>query len=171
MNQVFARAVAQGVNIIDRLRRLGRGRLSDSEPWIECRPNSMRIGRRQILTSSQSAERASIAAITAKYQGIRLGHAGRRRRACLFDRPSWQAGFPAPFIKRSFPDVAFNADPNSGQNAWIHLDMGNSRLGPDRWNFDRGSAMGGISRSGRRAARADKPGLGYLNPMIYPHVS
>jgi subtilase family serine protease len=84
----------------------------------------------------------------------------------LFDRPSWQQGFPAPFLKRSFPDVAFNGDPNTGQNALIHLDMGNRD-----WFQIGGTSIGAPQWAGFlalvNAARAGKPRVGYLNPIIY----
>lgn len=164
MNQVFARAVAQGVNITIASGDWGAAGCPSSAmsssaaklnaDWPAANPYVVAVGG----TSIDGGENGEIKEFAWDSAGGGV--------SSIFPRPSWQGGFATPFTMRSFPDVAFNADPNSGQNAWIHLDMGNQE-----WVQIGGTSIAAPQWAGFLAlvgeARAGKSSLGFLNPIIY----
>jgi kumamolisin len=85
----------------------------------------------------------------------------------LWDLPSYQSGLGAPFVKRSYPDVSFNADPNSGQAIWT------GAPGMGQWMIVGGTSMaapqwaGFLALVGQARATAGKGAVGYLNPILY----
>jgi subtilase family serine protease len=85
----------------------------------------------------------------------------------IFTLPSWQQGLPSPFTTmRSFPDVAFNSDPDTGQNALVH-----TAPTVQAWEVFGGTSIAAPQWTGFLAlvgqARQAKSTLGYLNPIVY----
>lgn len=80
-----------------------------------------------------------------------------------FHRPSWQIGSRAFGRYRSVPDVAFDADPQSGVAVYVQgkwAEVGGTSLGAPCW-----AAIWALA-SEYRQQRAGKP-LGWANPLIY----
>jgi kumamolisin len=170
MNQIFARAVAQGVNITVAAGDWGAygcpsDSLSGSESnstspgkynadWPAANPYVIAVGG----TSIDGGDNGEVQETAWVDTGGGV--------SSLFDQPSWQKGFQAPFLKRSFPDVAFNADPNTGQNALIHLGQADQE-----WVQIGGTSIGAPQWAGFLAlvgeARGSEHPLGYLNPIVY----
>jgi kumamolisin len=77
----------------------------------------------------------------------------------FFDRPAWQTGNGVPAgKKRLFPDVSLAADPNEG--AFLVL-QGKTQQSAPVW-----AGFCALLNEGR--AKAKKPFLPFLNPLIYP---
>jgi kumamolisin len=186
MNKIFARAVAQGVNIVVGSGDFGaEGCPGDSglnADWPASSPYVVAVGG----TSIQSGARGDVQETAWADSGGGVSGA--------FEKPTWQRDLP--FERRAFPDVAFNADATSGEPAWIHKNFAD---GPVEngvvLNGDEGgewATMGGTSiaapqwagflalvneaRSKDRAKdqvengtdlRDGKAPLGFLNPRIY----
>jgi len=167
MNQVFARAVAQGVNVTIASGDSGSYGCPSSDDAVKGAPAKVNAdfpasNPYVIAVGGTSVDGGS----DGNVQETAWDQAGGGV-SVLYDRPSWQQGFPSPFLKRSFPDVAFNADPNTGQNAFVHVQMGQTE-----WLQYGGTSIAAPQWAGFLAlvgeARAGKPGLGFLNPLIYP---
>jgi kumamolisin len=69
--------------------------------------------------------------------------------------------------RRSFPDVAFNADPQSGQSVYTTyqgqkgwLTIGGTSMAAPQWS-------GFMALVGEARANAKKSTLGFLNPVVY----
>lgn len=164
MNQVFARAVAQGVNVMVAAGdwgsfgcpSVGRGKPDKmNADWPAANPYVVAVGG----TTLNGYEGPSF---EVAWDGTGGGV------SVVFPRPSWQSvesGVPASFQKRAFPDVAFNADPNSGEPAYVHYQ------GEQRWIQIGGTSIAAPQWSGFLAlvgaARGNSPSLGFLNPIIY----
>ena len=162
MTKVFARAVAQGVNIVAAAGDWGaygcpssRGKKSSAgkynADWPAANPYVVAVGGTSVdISHGELAETAW----DSTGGGV----------SSVFALPSWQTGFPSPFVRRSFPDVAFNADPNTGQPAYVHnyqtpewFQFGGTSIGAPQWS-------GFLALVGE--ARGGAP-LGFLNPIIY----
>ena len=163
MDQVFARAVAQGVNIMvasgdSGSDCLGQGTASADFPASN--PNIVAVGGTTITNTSGALTEA---AWSGSGGGI----------STLYDKPSYQTGLDSTtYAHRSYPDVAFNADPNSGQPTWIHYDPNNPSVPPANASYlvIGGTSIAAPQWSGFLAlvseAKAGKA-LGFLNPLIY----
>ena len=124
-------------------------------------PNVVAVGGTTLVNSGGTFETA--------WSGQRRRHQHALRSAFV------PAGLRAQYTMRSIPDVAFNADPNSGEAAWEYDDSDGSQsakvseLGCPRRNDHRGSAVVRLPGTLVNAARASKglSPLGYLNPLIY----
>src|SRR6185437_3187766 len=87
--------------------------------------------------------------------------------------PDYQKNLSQKFTNRAYPDVAFNADPASGQPTWIHYDPSNPDTPPTdaAYVVIGGTSIAAPQWSGFLAlvgeARASGQGLGFLNPIIY----
>ena len=83
----------------------------------------------------------------------------------FFDRPAWQtaAGLPAG-TKRLVPDVALVADPNTG--AFLVLNGRVSQIGGTSWSAPVWAGFCALLNEAR--AKAGKPSLPFLNPLLYP---
>jgi kumamolisin len=159
MNKVFARAVAQGVNVMVASGDSGSDSCQDNTnlaDWPAANPYIVAVGG---TTFAQSAGRIA----ETGWNGSGGGVSG------YFALPAWQNGFTAPFTKRSYPDVAFNADPNSGQAIYTDAEGGGKPI----WMVIGGTSMAAPQWSGFLAlvaqARAQngRGDVGFLNPIIY----
>jgi len=156
MNKIFARAVAQGVNIVVGSGDFGaEGCPGDSgvvADWPASSPYVVAVGG----TTIQGLDRGEVQETAWADSGG--GMSG------LFEKPSWQKDIP--YERRAFPDVAFNADASSGEPAWIH--SGNEEA---HWATMGGTSIAAPQWAGFLAlvgdARKGKPALGFLNPRIY----
>jgi subtilase family serine protease len=88
----------------------------------------------------------------------------------LFNQPSYQAGIaPGPY--REVPDVALNADPNTG------MLIGQTQVFPDGTYYDQyrigGTSLASPLFAGMTALAVQHAGgaVGLLNPTIYSHTS
>jgi kumamolisin len=182
MNKIFARAVAQGVNIIVGSGDFGaEGCPGDSglnADWPASSPYVVAVGGTSIQgLDTQESTRGEIQETAWADSGG--GVSG------VFEKPVWQRDLP--YERRAFPDVAFNADATSGEPAWIHRNL---EASADLDDDDGGESaiMGGTSiaapqwagflalvnearsrdKDGSRGDyRNGKPPLGFLNPKIY----
>lgn len=156
MATVFARAVAQGVNIMVASGDSGSDSCQDgttAADWPGASPNVVAVGG---TTFGQNGSALAETAWSGSGGGI----------SALWDLPTWQK-LSAPYVKRSYPDVAFNADPNSGQGVYTEnngvagwLVIGGTSMAAPQWS-------GFMALVGEARAQAGKPTLGFLNPAIY----
>ena len=86
----------------------------------------------------------------------------------FFNRPVWQtgAGVP-PGNKREVPDVSLAADPNRG--AFVFLQGQVNQIGGTSWSAPAWAGFCALINEAR--AKANKPFLPFLNPLIYPLMS
>ena len=90
--------------------------------------------------------------------------------SAFYKLPHWQKNFQSPFIKRSFPDIAFNADPASGEAVWARSDS----TGSPSWQVIGGTSMaapqwtGFLTLVNEARASEGRRALGFLNPILYP---
>lgn len=86
----------------------------------------------------------------------------------FFNRPVWQtgAGVP-PGSKREVPDVSLAADPNRG--AFVFLQGQVNQIGGTSWSAPTWAGFCALMNEAR--AKANKPFLPFLNPLIYPLMS
>ena len=164
MDLLFARAVAQGVNITVASGDSGsdcKGDGSTVADYPAANPNVVAVGGTSLTdvngVGSETAWSGSGGGISSVYA-----------------KPAYQSGLgSAVFARRSYPDVAFNADSQTGQPAWIHYDPSNPSVAPANAQY---VVIGGTSIAAPQwagflalvgeARGAGKP-LGYLNPTIY----
>ncbi len=157
MKKVLARAVAQGINI-----------------FVASGDNgSDGCGDKSIVVDFPSASPYVVAVGGTTFQGNNTAPAeiawsgSGGGISSLFDLPVWQSSFRAPYVRRSSPDVGFNADPASGEAIW------SSDQGTQSWLVMGGTSMAAPQWAGflalvnhARKAISKQP-LGYLNPYIY----
>jgi subtilase family serine protease len=159
MNKIFARAVAQGVNIIVGSGDFGaEGCPGDSgivADWPASSPYVVAVGG----TTIQGLDRGEVQETAWADSGG--GMSG------IFEKPSWQKDIP--YERRAFPDVAFNADASSGEPAWVHSGHGGDE--DAHWVTMGGTSIAAPQWAGFLAlvgdARRGKPTLGFINPKIY----
>jgi len=158
MAKVFARAVAQGVNILVASGDSGSDSCQDGTnraDWPAANPDVVAVGGTTLAIASDTSVTETA------WNGSGGGISG------VWDLPSYQNALGAPYLKRSYPDVAFNADPASGQAIWAHL------YGRATWVVIGGTSMAAPQWSGFLAlvaesrAQRTKQTLGFLNPIIY----
>jgi kumamolisin len=83
----------------------------------------------------------------------------------FFDRPAWQKGPGLPAgTKRLVPDVALAADPNTG--AFLVLNGRVTQIGGTSWSAPVWAGFCALLNEAR--AKAGKPPLPFLNPLLYP---
>jgi kumamolisin len=161
MDKVFARAVAQGVNIMVATGDSGAdscqtgGKEAD---WPAAHPNVVAVGGTTIKLDSQNALKSET--------GWSLGGGGI---SGLYKQPSWQVGvLSAPYNMRSYPDVAFNADNKSGEAIWTHygsflphwLVIGGTSMAAPQWS-------GLLALINEARTSAGKSEAGFLDPILY----
>ena len=157
MTKVFARAVAQGVNIVAASGDWGSWGCPDNQKttadWPAAHPYVVGVGG----TSAESY------------------HHGVREEAWEFTGGGFSSIYPTPdwqshmgITGRGFPDVAFNGAPATGQPAWVHYP---STL---QWIIVGGTSIGAPQWSGylalvNEAKAAHTPGatVGFLPPQLY----
>jgi subtilase family serine protease len=163
MDTIYARAVAQGVNIMVASGDSGNAGCGDGKvaaDYPASHPDVVAVGGTTLVNSGGTFETA--------WSGSGGGI------SALFPSPSYQAGFAAPYTMRSLPDVAFNADPNSGEAAWEYADLdGSQSATAPSWIVLGGTSIaapqwsGFLTLVGEARAKKGKAALGFLNPIIY----
>jgi kumamolisin len=86
-------------------------------------------------------------------------------KSAFFKRPTWQnaPGVPSG-TQRLVPDVSLAADPNQG--AFVFLNGQPQQIGGTSWSAPVWAGFSALINEARLAA--NKPPLGFLNPLIYP---
>jgi kumamolisin len=160
MDKVFARAIAQGVNIVVASGDSGSDACGDgtnAADWPAAHPDVVAVGGTTLSVDS-SNNYASEAGWSGSGGGI----------SALWASPAYQSGLAAPYnAKRSFPDVSFNADPNSGQAIYAHssgfagwIVLGGTSMAAPQWS-------GFMALVGQARQMKGEAPLGFLNPIIY----
>jgi kumamolisin len=86
----------------------------------------------------------------------------------FFPRPTWQSGTGIPHgTHRLVPDVSLTADPNKG--AFLVLNGKVIQIGGTSWSAPVWAGFCALMNQAR--AKAKKPPLPFLNPLIYPLMS
>ncbi len=86
-------------------------------------------------------------------------------KSIFFTRPSWQTGVGVPVgNERLVPDVSLAADPNKG--AFLVLQGKVIQIGGTSWSAPVWAGFCALINDAR--AKANKPFLPFLNPLIYP---
>lgn len=160
MDDIFARAIAEGINIFVASGDSGSdgcgdgGRIAD---WPALHPYVTAVGGSS-LTIDRKGFKHEVG-----WSGSGGGFSNH------YPLPQWQSGLKAPFVTRSFPDVTFNADPESGEAMWIRPDLNS----PPAWQVVGGTSMAAPQWAAFLAlvneARKDKgfKTIGFLNPILY----
>jgi len=157
METIFNRAIAQGVNILVASGDTGSDGCRDgslSADWPGASPNVVAVGGTSLTVSGSSGRET---AWSGSGGGISV----------LFGLPSWQSALKAPYKMRSFPDVAFNADPNTGEPVYIHTNgkagwvtIGGTSMASPQW-------AGFLALVNEARTKNGKSTLGYVAPLIY----
>jgi kumamolisin len=157
MDKVFTQAAAQGINILVASGDSGSDACGDgttAADWPASNPNVVAVGGTTLTLSGPSM---SETAWSGSGGGI----------SALFSLPDYQSGLSSPYTMRSYPDVAFNADPNSGEPVYAHQNgtaqyiiIGGTSMATPQW-------AGFLTLVGEARANAGLPTLGFLNPQIY----
>jgi kumamolisin len=81
--------------------------------------------------------------------------------------PDYQKQLGAPYVMRSYPDVAFNANPSTGEIALVSefgfpmaTPIGGTSIAAPQW-----AAL--MTLVGEARASATKPAVGFVNPILY----
>jgi subtilase family serine protease len=168
MDTIFARAVAQGVNIMIASGDNGsdcknNGTTVADFPSVE--PYVVAVGGTTLDLNGAPSETAWSGS------GTKGGSGGGV--STLFGAASFQADLPAPYnAHRSYPDVSFNANPASGEPTWVHFNLKKPTVVPKTAQYVvlGGTSIAAPQWSGFMAlvgqARGSKA-LGFLNPIIY----
>jgi kumamolisin len=163
MDQVFARAVAQGVNITVATGDSGSDCLGDKTtvadyPAVE--PYIVAVGG-TTLTLSSDGSYGSEAAWSGSGGGV----------SSLFGAASFQGDLQSPYSgHRSYPDVAFNADPNSGEPTWVHLNpKTNKKSKKAQYIVIGGTSIAAPQWAGFLALVNEARGsaIGFIDPVVY----
>jgi kumamolisin len=159
MDKIFQRAVAQGVNVMVASGDSGTDGCRDgsvSADWPGTDPSIVAVGG---TTFTYNNNKMSEVGWADSGGGVSV----------IFPLPDWQKGIGSQFTMRSFPDVAFNADPKSGEAIYARQSSGSQ----PSWLVIGGTSMAAPQWSGFMAlvaeAREQKglEPLGFLPPMIY----
>jgi len=88
-------------------------------------------------------------------------------KSIFFSRPSWQTGVGIPpGTERLVPDVSLTADPNKGAFLVFHGKV--IQIGGTSWSAPVWAGFCALINEAR--AKAKKPLLPFLNPLIYPLI-
>ncbi|MGZ3690362.1 MAG: S53 family peptidase, partial [Pseudobdellovibrio sp.] len=157
MAKVFARAVAQGVNILVASGDSGSDSCQNNTvaaDWPAANPNVVAVGGTRF---SQTGGKLSETGWDGSGGGI----------SALWELPTYQANLGGNYTKRSYPDVAFNADPASGQAVYAESNgkagwfvIGGTSMAAPQWS-------GFMALVGEARAKASKAPVGFINPIIY----
>lgn len=157
MGKVFARAVAQGVNIFVASGDSGSDSCQNGKvmaDWPAASPDVVSVG------GTSFGQTAGVIAETG-WDGSGGGISG------IWDLPTWQATLGSPFLKRSYPDVSFNADPYTGQAIYTGTPgsagfqvVGGTSMSSPQW-------AGFLALVGQARQMAGKSEIGFINPIIY----
>jgi subtilase family serine protease len=162
MDKVFARALAQGVNIFMASGDSGAAGCANSSDivadWPAAHPDVIAVGGTTLNVSGTDPNETA-------WNGSGGGISS------LYDLPQWQSQIGSAYVRRSFPDVSFNADPASGQDAWVTYHNDSSDPLTKMWVTIGGTSIASPQWAGFMAlvneARGSKGSLGFLNPIIY----
>ncbi len=160
MDTVFAQAVAQGVNILVASGDSGSDGCGDGTivaDYPASNPNVVAVGGTALVNSGSTFENA--------WTGSGGGISG------VYPTPSYQSKLGAPYVKRSIPDVAFNADPKTGEAAW-ETNSGGPSTAPT-WVVLGGTSIaapqwaGFLALVGEARTKAKRTSPGFINPIVY----
>ena len=175
MDKVYARAVAQGVNIMIASGDSGAagcsGKTTKVADWPASEPYAVAVGGTSYAVTSSG----KLSETAWSGSGAAGGSGGGISK--LYALPAYQSNFQSPYIKRSIPDVAFNANPSTGEQVWTSCvsdpTTGACTHGTAHWMTIGGTSMaapqwtGFLTLVNESRANAKKAALGYLNPIIY----
>ncbi|MGZ3721841.1 MAG: S53 family peptidase [Bdellovibrionales bacterium] len=157
MVKIFSRAVAQGVNILVASGDSGSDSCQDGTrlaDWPAASPSVVAVGGTSLRVQNGVG-------VETAWSGSGGGI------SALFDLPIWQSALGSPFVKRSYPDVAFNADPATGEPVYIHqggkagwMVIGGTSMAAPQW-------AGFLALVGEARKLKRKADIGYLNPVLY----
>jgi kumamolisin len=167
MTPILQRAVAQGVNMMVASGDTGSASCQNDNSvqadWPAANPNVVAVGGTALHISGSTTNETAWGPCFAGWTGCSGGGISE-----LWDLPSYQQGFAAPYTKRSYPDISFNADNmTSGEPVWV------TSNGKQTWIVIGGTSMAAPQWSGLMAlvgegrAKQGKETLGFLNPIIY----
>jgi kumamolisin len=173
MAAVFSRAVAQGVNITIASGDSGSacptsvdssgqptGYTDPMADWPAANPNVVAVGGTTLDTSASTLSETA-------WSGGGSSGGGGGGISTLWALPTWQQQLGAPYLMRSYPDVAFNANPSSGQTALVMysgfplpMPIGGTSIAAPQW-------AGLLTLAGEARANAGKGPIGFVDPVIY----
>jgi kumamolisin len=165
MDKVLARAVAQGINVMIASGDSGSDCLQDGSTVADfpsVHPYVVAVGGTTLTPDATTGLASEVA-----WNGSGGGMSN------WYKAPSYQKNLGAAITHRAYPDVAFNADPNSGQPTWVHYDPNNPDTPPPAAAYVviGGTSIASPQWSGFLAlvgeARASTKTLGFMNPIIY----
>jgi kumamolisin len=156
MGKVFARALAQGVNILVASGDQGSDSCNNktvAADWPAAHPDVVAVGGTTLTPMNGYFDETAWS----------LGGGGISKKWAL---PAYQNGLG--LSKRAYPDVAFNADPSvspepiyiqvKGQQGWAAV--GGTSMASPQW-------AGFLALVNAARAAQGKAALGFLNPIIY----
>lgn len=164
MDQVFARAIAQGINIFVASGDSGSDGCGDGgkvADWPALHPYVIAVGGTTLSIDKKGFKHEM------GWSGSGGGFSNH------YPLPPWQNMLKSPFLSRSFPDVSFNADPETGEAMWIRPSLD----GQPAWQVIGGTSMASPQWAGFLAlvneARTDKglKTIGFINPILYNATS
>jgi kumamolisin len=165
MDKVFARAVAQGINVMIASGDSGSDCLQDGSvaaDFPSVHPYVVAVGGTTLTPDATTGLATEVA-----WNGSGGGMSN------WYKAPSYQKNLGAAITHRAYPDVAFNADPNSGEPTWVHYDPNNPDIPPAAASYVviGGTSIAAPQWSGFMAlvgeARTSAKNIGFLNPIIY----
>jgi kumamolisin len=160
MDTVFSQAVAQGVNIMVASGDSGSDGCGDGSivtDYPSSNPNVTSVGGTTLVATKSAFETA--------WSGSGGGVSG------IYATPSYQSSLGSAYVKRAVPDVAFNADPKTGEAAW-ETNSGGSSSSPT-WVILGGTSIaapqwaGFLALVGEARAKAKLKSVGFVNPILY----
>lgn len=157
MEKVFARAVAQGINILVASGDNGSDSCANdtvSAGWPNINPYVISVGGTSLKISD-------IGITETGWSGSGGGV------SVHYKKPRWQNS-KTPYAKRADPDIAFNSDPNTGEAIWTQenekapnwLVIGGTSMAAPQW-------VGFLALVNEARAEQGLRSLGYLNPILY----
>jgi kumamolisin len=161
MDKVFARAVAQGVNILVASGDSGADSCQNGSmiaDWPAVHPDVVAVGGTSIKLTPDNHLKTET--------GWKLSGGGV---SDYYKLPAWQSGvLSSAYINRSIPDVAFNSDNKSGEAIWTHygsitahwLTVGGTSMAAPQW-------AGLLTLINEARATAGKAESGFINPLLY----
>jgi kumamolisin len=163
MDAIFDRAVAQGVNVMVASGDNGSDSCLDGKveaDWPAAHPDVVAVGGTTFALDTQN----NIAETAWTGCGKAGGSGGGI--SALYASPAWQT-LGAQFTMRSYPDVSFNADANSGESVYATikgvsgwLTVGGTSMAAPQWS-------GFMALVGESRANVGQAPLGFLNPVLY----
>ena len=160
MEALFARAVAQGVNILVASGDAGSDGCENrtlSAGWPNINPWVISVGGTTLNLGTKTKHLREIA-----WQQSGGGVSKN------YPQPVWQK-LHSTYLKRADPDIAFNSDPMTGEAVWSQ----EARTDRPGWVIVGGTSMaapqwvGFLALVNEARRLRNKETLGYLNPLLY----